>query len=42
MWYLYILLLIITLLIIAYVSGVNCVYVRECYRYSLTDSKSLL
>ena len=33
--------IIISLLIIAYVNGVNCVYVREYYKYSLTHNKSL-
>ena len=33
--------IIISLLIFAYVNGVNCVYVREYYKYSLTHNQSL-
>ena len=33
--------IIISLLIIVYVNGVNCINVREYHRYSLTIKKSL-
>ena len=32
----------ITLILILYVIGIKCVYVREYYEYSLTANKSLL